>query len=26
MIEKVEAVMQHWGEQRMRIGLGGGLS
>ncbi|KPX05794.1 hypothetical protein [Pseudomonas savastanoi] len=26
MIEKIEAVMQHWGEQRMRIGLGGGLS
>ncbi|PYD08671.1 hypothetical protein ALQ93_00462 [Pseudomonas syringae pv. pisi] len=26
MIEKIEAVMQHWGEQRMRIGLRGGLS
>ncbi|MCF5708350.1 hypothetical protein GIV19_13745 [Pseudomonas syringae] len=26
MIEEVEAVMVHWGEQRMRIGLSGGLS
>ncbi|MBP0953329.1 hypothetical protein V2K79_23245 [Pseudomonas alliivorans] len=26
MIEEVEAVMVHWGEQRNRIGLSGGLS
>ncbi|MFJ4143515.1 hypothetical protein [Pseudomonas sp. NPDC089734] len=26
MIDEVEAVMINWGEQRMRLGLGGGLS